>query len=168
MHFEAEHHFPGSCARVVAVLGDPDFHTQLDLPDLSRPEVVASTADGTLRSLRLRYRYIGHLDPVARKILSGRSLSWVQELRIDSATGEGSLSFEAEADAGRLNGNAIVRLTATNGATHVRRHIAGEFHVRVPLVGGTAERRIVPGLVRRLDVEAAALSAELASRSRSE
>jgi hypothetical protein len=168
MRFEAEHHFPASCARVVGILCDPDFHTRLDLPDLSRPEVVASTADGTLRSLRLRYRYVGHLDPVARKILSGRTLSWIQELRIDSATGEGSLSFEAEADADRLFGNAAVTVTATNGATHVRRRIAGDFHVRVPLVGGTAERRIVPGLVRRLDVEAAALSTELASRSRSE
>ena len=168
MHFEAEHEFPASCARVVGVLCDPDFHTNLDLPDLSRPEVVASTADGTIRSLRLRYQYIGQLDPIARKILSGRPLSWIQELRIDGATGKGSLTFEAEADADRLNGTASVLVTATDGSAHARRHIAGDFHVRVPLVGGTAERRIVPGLVRRLDVEAAALSQELASRSRSE
>jgi hypothetical protein len=35
----------------------------------------------------------------------------------------------------------------------------------VPLVGSTAERRIVPGLVRRLDVEAAALTKELTARA---
>jgi hypothetical protein len=39
--------------------------------------------------------------------------------------------------------------------------VAGELFVRVPIVGGTAERRIVPGLVRRLDVEADALTAAL-------
>jgi len=33
--------------------------------------------------------------------------------------------------------------------------------VRVPLIGGTAERRIVPGLLIRLDVEAATLAAKL-------
>jgi hypothetical protein len=168
MHFQAEHDFPASGARVVDVLCDPDFHTGLDLPDLSRPEVVASTADGTLRSLRLRYQYTGQLDPIARKILGGRTLSWIQELRIDRATGQGSLTFSAEADADRLNGNAAVTVTAAGGSAHARRRIAGDFHVRVPLVGGSAERRIVPGLVRRLDVEAAALSKELASRSRSE
>ena len=167
MHFEAEHDFPASDARVLGVLCDPDFHTSLDLPDLSRPEVVAATADGTIRSLRLRYKYVGQLDPIARKVLSGRTLSWVQELRMDTATGRGSLSFSAEADTDRLNGNATVSVTATD-ARHARRRIAGDFHVRVPLVGGTAERRIVPGLVRRLDVEAAALSKELPSRSRSE
>jgi hypothetical protein len=32
------------------------------------------------------------------------------------------------------------------------------------VVGGRAERAIVPGLVRRIDVEAAALTAELARR----
>ena len=35
---------------------------------------------------------------------------------------------------------------------------------RGPLVGGTAERRIVPGLVSRLDVEAAALTVALEAR----
>jgi hypothetical protein len=33
----------------------------------------------------------------------------------------------------------------------------------VPIVGSSAERRIVPGLVRRLDVEADALTATLAA-----
>jgi len=52
-----------------------------------------------------------------------------------------------------------VVLAAT--ATGTRRRIDGEFFVKVPLVGGTAERRIVPGIVTRMDVEAAALTAAL-------
>jgi Protein of unknown function (DUF2505) len=164
VHFDVAHEFPASCARVADVLSDPDFQTRLDLPDLSRPEVVAHTVTGTTRVLRLRYEYIGQLDPIARKILSGRKLTWIQELRLDTATFSGTLSFSAEADASRLNGAASVAIVAENGSgagDRSRRRIAGDLYVRVPVVGSTAERRIVPGLVRRLDVEAAALSAEL-------
>jgi Protein of unknown function (DUF2505) len=166
MHFEVDHDFPGSCARVADVLCDPEFQTQLDLPDLSRPEVVASSVDGTTRLLRLRYEYIGQLDPIARKVIGGRKLTWVQELQLDTTTFTGTLSFFAEADADRLNGAGHVAITPVNGDSQSRRHIAGDLHVRVPLIGGTAEKRIVPGLVRRLDVEAAALSQELAARAR--
>jgi hypothetical protein len=165
VHFDVAHEFPASCARVAAVLCDPDFQTSLDLPDLGRPEVLANTANGTTRVLRLRYEYIGHLDPTARKILSGRKLTWVQELRLDTATFSGTLSFSAEADANRLNGAATVVIVAERSPAGVgersRRRIAGDLHVRVPIVGSIAEGRIVPGLVRRLDVEAAALTAEL-------
>jgi len=161
MRFEAEHEFPAPPAAVAAVLCDPAFHTALDLPDLSRPEVVEHSEKGSTRVLRLRYEYIGQLDPIARKILAGRRLTWIQELRLDTASYTGVLSFSAEEDAGRLNGEARVTIDEAPNGDGSRRRIAGDFHVRVPLVGGTAERRIVPGLVRRLGVEADALSARL-------
>ena len=40
--------------------------------------------------------------------------------------------------------------------------IDGDFRIKIPLVGGKAEKAIVPGLARRLDVEADAVAAELA------
>jgi len=166
VHFQVEHEFPGSCAQVADILCDPEFHSELDLPDLSRPQVVESSVDGAERLLRLRYEYVGQLDPVARKLIGDRTLAWMQELRLDTTTYTGTLSFSAEQDAGRLNGAAEVAIAAVDGgAAQSRRRIGGDLHVRVPLVGATAERRIVPGLVRRLDVEAAALSRELAERS---
>jgi hypothetical protein len=164
MHFEVEHEFPGSRAQVADVLCDPAFQTQLDLPDLSRPEVVASSVDGTTRLLRLRYEYIGQLDPIAKKVIGGRTLTWIQELRLDTATYTGTLSFSAEEDASRVNGEAEVAITAVDGDVRSRRRIAGDLHIRVPLIGSTAERKIVPGLVRRLDVEADALANELSAR----
>jgi hypothetical protein len=161
VHFAVEHDFPAPCARVAEVLCSPTFHAQLDLPDLSRPDVVAHSVDGTTRSLRLRYEYIGQLDPIARKIVGGRRLTWVQELRLDTATYTGTLSFSAEEDPHRLHGTAAVVLLPIESSGDARRRIDGDLHVNVPLVGGTLERRLAPGLVRRLDVEAAALSKEL-------
>jgi hypothetical protein len=164
VHFEVVHDFPAPRAAVAAVLCDPTFHTQLDLPDLSRPEVVTSAIEGTTNVLILRYEYIGQIDAIARRIVGNRKLTWMQELRLDTQTFAGTLSFSAEEDAKRLNGSTEVAITAADDDAHSRRRIAGDLHVRVPLVGSTAERRILPGLVRRLDVEAAALSNELSSR----
>jgi hypothetical protein len=145
---------------IVDILSDPVFHARLELPDLGPAEVVEHTVAASERSLRLRYEFVGHLDPIARRLLGGRRLTWIQELQLDSATGVGRLSFAAEAEPGRLHGAAVVTLLAL-GADRTRRTVAGEFFVKVPVVGGTAERRIVPGLVRRLDVEADALTAAL-------
>jgi hypothetical protein len=161
VHFEDEHDFPAPPAQVAALLSDPTFQAELDLPDVSRPEVVDASTEGTTRILRLRYEYVGELDPIARKILGGRKLTWIQELRIDPVTGRGNLSFAAEEGADRLHGTADVSITPLDGDVRSRRRIAGDLHVRVPLVGGTAERRIVPGLLRRLDVEAAAAAQHL-------
>jgi hypothetical protein len=163
VHFEVVHDFPAPSAAVVDVLCDPAFHAQLDLPDLSRPEIVTSSAEGTTRVLRLRYEYIGEVDPIARRIVGNRKLTWMQELRLDTGTYAGTLSFSAEQDARRLHGLASLAIVAIDDGTVCRRRIAGDLHVRVPLVGGTAERRIVPGLIRRLDVEAEALSTQVST-----
>jgi len=162
VHFTAEHDFPGSCAAVAAVLCDPDFQTQLALPDLSLPTVVSHVDDGTTKELTLRYEYTGQLDPIARKVIAGRQLTWIQALRLDTKTYQGTLTFSAEAAPDRLNGQAELALVADGDAdARCHRRISGDLHVKFPLIGGTAERRIVPGLLIRLDVEAAALAARV-------
>jgi hypothetical protein len=164
VRFEADHEFAAEPAVVADVFCDPGFQTALDLPDLSRPEVVTSAVDGTAHLLALRYAYTGQLDGIAQKIVGDRALTWVQELRFDTATGTGTLSYSIDGDAGRLKGEAQVAITAVEPGRS-RRHIAGDLRVKIPVVGGRAERAIVPGLVRRIDVEAHALADELARRS---
>jgi hypothetical protein len=146
----------------MAVWCDAGFHTTLELPDLSLPEVVDETRADDRYRLELRYEFVGHIDPIAQKLVGGRKLTWLQTLEVDTGTGTGTLSFAAEADPGRLFGSGTFALTATNPAgTH--RHIAAQLHVKVPLLGGRAERSIVPGIMRRLDVEAAAVGDRLRS-----
>jgi Protein of unknown function (DUF2505) len=111
--------------------------------------------------LRLRYDFVGHLDPLARRLLGGRRLTWLQELRLDRTSGAGRLTFAAEAEPRRLHGRADVVIESDDGGT--RRTLDGELVVEVPVVGRNAERRIVPGLLRRLDIEAAALDEHLRS-----
>jgi hypothetical protein len=42
------------------------------------------------------------------------------------------------------------------------RELDGELVVAIPLVGSRAERKIVPGVLRRLDMEAEAVNSALA------
>ncbi|HEX4778493.1 MAG TPA: DUF2505 family protein [Acidimicrobiia bacterium] len=162
--FRSEQAFPGASPRDVgALLVDPEFQSRVELPDLSLPEVVAHERDGDVTVLKLRYAYTGQLDPIARKLLGNRTLSWAQELRLDLRAGRGELTFAAEADPSRLHGRAEVTLRAEgDGDAGTRRRFDGELAVKAPVVGGMAERRIVPGLLRRLDVEADAVRAHLA------
>jgi len=161
VQFEREHEFAGTVEQVASLMSDPNFQTMLDLPDLARPDVVAHEVDGTTHRLTLRYEYIGQLDPIAQKVVGGRKLTWVQDLRIDVATGVGTLGFTADGVGGRADGTATVAITATGDAS-CRREIRGDFRIKIPLVGGKAEKAIVPGLERRLDVEASEVAAELA------
>jgi hypothetical protein len=159
VRFHAERRFNGSEQTVAALLADPAFYLDLALPDLSQPEVLEERKDGDDAMLRLRYEFIGSLDPIAHRLLGSSHLAWIQEVRVDRSAGSGILRFEAEKDPRRLHGAADFVLTATGGGT-VRR-LGGELVVAVPGIGRLAERRIVPGLLRRLDIEAQALNEQL-------
>jgi hypothetical protein len=162
MHFTTEHRFPGAPEQVVALMVDPAFEGAVDLPDLSTPEVLEHAAPSPASpawSLRLRYEYIGELDGLARRITAGRKLTLVQWVGFDTAAGPGRYSLEAEADPGRVHGAATITLTR-DGAECVRR-FDGDFVVKVPLMGGTIEKRLLPGILSRFDVEAEALADRL-------
>jgi Protein of unknown function (DUF2505) len=109
--------------------------------------------------LRLRYNYVGKLDSLAHRLLGSTRLTWIQEIRVDLSGASGVVRFEAENDPRRLHGSTDFVLTSVGGGTV--RHLDGELIVAVPGIGRMAERRIVPGLLRRLDIEAEALDDQL-------
>jgi hypothetical protein len=186
VRFAAEHRFPGTPEEVCSVLADPDFHRGLELPDLRLLDVhpanqpardAAPTgdpgagdpgsdpagSDSREVGLVLRYEYTGHLDPVALRLLGGTRLTWSQELRLHRGS-SGWLVFSAEANPALLHGRADFTLERDGEGT-VRR-LEGELVVAVPVVGGMAERRIVPGVLQRLDVEADAVRRRIGAPQR--
>ncbi len=159
MRFQAEHTFTRSEQAVAGLLADPAFYLALTLPDLGQPEILEHGQDGTVASLRLRYEFVGSIDPIARRLIGSDRMSWIQEVRIDRSAGSGALHFEAEKSPKQLHGGATFILTQAAGGC-VRR-LEGELVVAVPGIGRMAERRIVPGVVRRLDIEARAVNDQL-------
>jgi hypothetical protein len=161
MRFHAEHRFSGTVREVVELLADPAFYVGLTRPDSSQPEVLEQRASGDLTVVRLRYEFTGTLDPIARRLLGANRLTWIQELRVNRSTAIGTLSYGAENEPKRLHGSASFALSPDGDGT-IRR-LDGELVVAVPGIGPMAERRIVPGLLRRLDIEAQALEQRIGS-----
>ncbi len=162
MRFQVEHRFAAPVGAVADVLVDPAFHRDLELPDLRLLEVVDHRDDGDDALLSLRYEYVGHLDPVVRRLLGDRRLTWVQELVVGRSRGAGRLTFAVEADRDRLHGVAHFTLRPENEETVWALH--GEVRVAIPLVGRTAERRVLAGFLARLGLEARHISDHLAAR----
>ncbi len=146
---------------MASLLASPEFYLGLVLPDLSQPELLDERQETNAKVIRLRYAYEGSLDPIALRLLGANQLKWVQEVRVDLSAASGSLHFEAESDPRRLHGSASFVLTA-NASGSVRR-LDGELVVAIPAIGRMAERRIVPGVLQRLDVEAEAIEGHLQS-----
>lgn len=161
MRFEVQHRFGGSPPEVVAVLADPGFYLELELPDLSLPELLEFRTAGDRSVVRLRYEFEGSLDPFARRLLGRHRLAWIQQVDVDHVARRGELTFNSEADPRRLHGSA--RFTVVASGQGSLRTLDGELVVAVPLVGSRAEGHIVPGLIRRLDMEAQALDGRLRS-----
>jgi Protein of unknown function (DUF2505) len=160
MRFQVEHRFNGSPSEVAALLTDPRFYETLVLPDVSEPEVLESSADAQRSILRIRYQFTGDLDAMGRRLLPKERLAWIQQVSVEHSNDSGDLRFNAEADPKRLHGSGHFDLRSDDGGC-VRR-LAGELVVAVPLIGSRAERKIVPGVLRRLDIEAQAINDALA------
>ena len=166
MRFTAEHRFQGSPAAVAAILADPGFYVGLKLPDLSQPDVLDQSTAGDTAVLRLRDLFLGSLPPVARRLLGKRQLAWVQEVKVNGVTGSGEITFQAEAEPKRLHGSANFTLQPValqSVETGTVQQLTGEVVVAVPVVGARAEKQIVAGLQRRLDIEAASLDDRLSA-----
>lgn len=157
MQLRAEHSFPVPPPSVMAAMVDPAFAEGLDvLPDVGQVSVVDAGEHGDTRFLAVRMTYDGSLDPIAARVLGTGSPSWIQTYRLDHGTGRGHLSITPEHHESILRCHAELRFAAVDGGT--RRTLHGDLSVRVPLLGGKAEKALAPAIVSRIDVEAQLLT----------
>ena len=162
--FTARHDFDHPPAEVAGAMTDPEFVASLRLPDLEAPEVVEHHRDGSGSSIRARFRFTGRLDPIARRILGNDRISWVQELHVDAANGHGTLAVIPDVHPDRMKFAGGYDLEETVHGTV--RKMRGELSIKVPVISRCAEQHILPGLLRRIDLEADALRDWLARAQR--
>jgi hypothetical protein len=165
MRLEARHEFPAPVEAVEAAMADPAFYGQLrDLPDLAPPEVLDRTASGSRITLRVRYVFTGHVDPIVKRLVDVDELVWVQTTEFDTEAHEASLTVVPEKLGSMLRCGGRFELAPTPAGGTVRT-LTGELKVKVPLLGGRAEKALGPGILRRIDLEADALRTWLAADS---
>ena len=72
MHFTTEHRFPGAPERVAALMIDPEFEAAVAAarPVDARGPRARAPAATRARCCKLRYEYVGQLDPIARSVCS--------------------------------------------------------------------------------------------------
>ena len=164
MRFSVEHRFAASLPAVERSMTDPEFFAQLrDLPGIEAPVLLERREQPGSVQLAVRYVFSGDLPSVARRVLGRGELAWVQRSTVDLERHRTDFTIVPEAHAELLTctGGYLLRRAESQTA----RTISGELRVRVPLLGGRAERAIVGGLVERLDAEAEALQRWLASHT---
>lgn len=157
----AVHTFPAPARQVAELMADPEFQAALRLPDVEPPEIVRSDRDDHRAVLVVRYEFSGSLDPIARRVLGRDRVAWLQTLTVDFDGLTAQLEVAPQVSiGGQVDCHATLTLTDTGEASS-RRSLEGRLAVRIPLVGGRAEAALAPGIMRRIDLEAEALSARL-------
>ena len=152
MRFDLEHRFSAPLAAVEAAMVDPAYLAALRLPDVAPPKVLAVDGDDSLVTTRVAYEYTGSLDPIAQRVLRGSEIGWVQEVTLDRTAHRARFTVVPKSHADRLRCSGTYALSEQGeGALRV---ISGELRINVPLIASRAEKMIVPGLVRRMKLEA--------------
>jgi Protein of unknown function (DUF2505). len=157
----ASHIFGAPVGAVCEAMGDPDFYAALRLPDIEPPELLVRSVDGARVDIHVRFTYTGKLDPIARRIVGHDHVAWVQRLVIDPSSQSCALSVAPEVGVVPVMCTGTFELHGADGAQCLRT-LDGELRIKVPIIGGRAERSLGPGIMRRLDLEAEALDQFLA------
>lgn len=161
MRFRLEQHFSAPVEAVEDAFLDPSLLTELaTLPQLGRPELLASTTDGDVVTRRIRYAFAGELSPAVTRVVDPERLTWVEHSEFDRSTHRGVLQVRPDHYAGRFSCTATVAFEPAG--TGSRRVVDGELRVRFPLVAGTVERAIVAGLRDHAAAEERVVQARLA------
>ena len=153
MRLHAEHDFAADAGAVIDVLLDPAFvPTLAELPDVGSVEIVSREVDAGTGVLALRLTYDGSVDGIAAKVLGSSTPSWVQTTRFDRTSLSGDLTISPDVAGSLFDCSATVSFEPTAGGC--RRIVDGSLSVRIPLVGGKAERSLGPAILARIDAEA--------------
>ncbi|MFZ4516023.1 MAG: DUF2505 domain-containing protein [Acidimicrobiia bacterium] len=159
MDLDRTHTFLAPVAAVAHAMADPEFYSALRLANVEPPIVLETSAVGTTLQIRVAYQYSGSINPFARSILGTDQFSWEQALTIDATTGLGTLRIVPAVQPGAMHCEGTVQLVAIPEGT--RRTLTAQLRIRIPLLGGRAERAIAPEILKQLDVEAQALETYL-------
>ncbi len=161
MRFELIQTYAAAPADVTDAYADPDLYpTLVGLPKLGGIEVLDRDGDGKRATLRVRFRFTGHLPGAVTAVIDPQRLTWVQETDHDLSAGTTSFELVPDHYPDRLQASGtFVVVGHGDGA---RRVVTGQLKVRAPLVGGRVEQAIVSGLEEYLVAEAPAVDAYLA------
>lgn len=167
MRFSVEHALPGTLASLESLLVDPHTYDRLEraLPGFERIELLASEETGGVLRRRVRYtpRAYDRVPAFGRGLVTPEMLIWVEESAYDRAQQRIDYSTHPNLpEKWRNRFESTGRFTFRQAASGVVRCIEGEIIVRMPVIGGLAERVLVREVRTAFDTDANLLASWLA------
>lgn len=162
MRFTLEHRFDAPVDAVAEASLDPAYQELLaELPNLGSREVTEldERADGSIHRV-VRYK-LGASLPAPVAAVLGSTASWDEVADYDPGSREWTFEIRPHVLGGRLRCRGRY-VFVPDGPEATRREVEVDLSVKVPLVGGRAEREIRKGLVETMDAEARLLAEYLA------
>ncbi|MGA2835270.1 MAG: DUF2505 family protein [Acidimicrobiales bacterium] len=158
MRFSVTETIAASREDVLRSLVDPDYYAYLGdhATSVRAPELLSAADDGGIVHTRVRYAFDGTISGPAARVVDADKLTWVIDTTYDTTTHSGAVVVDPDHYAGLLRCNGTLALGGTDGVTVET--VAGVLEVRVPLLAGAAERAILGGFTRHLEIEARALA----------
>lgn len=146
MKLDLTHHFTCTPEELWALTESDAFEAHLAEASASKRETIADTREGGVRTVRRRITANRTLPGPFKKVLGTDQIRYDQvTVRADGAN-RLEWRIEPEVLKGRFQGagETIVEATA-NGCS---RRIVGELTIKVPLVGGQMEKKLVDDVER--------------------
>jgi uncharacterized protein DUF2505 len=164
MRFSLEHRFDAPVDVVVKIANSEDFQAALEvLPNLGERRVteVTQEPDGTIHRVT-RYK-LGAQLPAPVVAVLGQTATWDEVADFDPQANRWTFEIRPHVLKGRLQCRGSYAFASDDNGTTTRT-VDVDLKVKVPLVGGRAEREIKKGLVETMEAEAKLLAEHLEGR----
>lgn len=139
------------------VLADPRFYLGRPSSEaIQAVELIDHQEAADQVTLKIRYAFVGDLNPAASAILDPARLTWVQTSQHDLERGRTIFQILPDhyPDRLRCHGRSLLNAQSESTTTWT---VATDLHVRAPLVGNQVERVLLDGLRRELKAQAHAI-----------
>ena len=165
MEFTVSESIAASRDEVLLALVDPGYYEYLGATATAvrAPQLLAvSEVAGTIRT-SVRYAFDGTISGPAALVVDADKLTWVIDTTYDTTAHSGHLVVVPDHYQGMLRCRGTLALEDAGDGSTVET-VSGRLEVKVPLVSGAAEKAILGGLTRHLELEAAAMAGYCAAR----
>ena len=162
MRLTLEHRFDAPVDHVVKAANSDEFQALVqNLPNVGERTVTGceTAADGTIHRVT-RYK-LGSQLPAPVVAVLGQTATWDEVADFDPHANRWTFEIRPHVLKGRLRCTGSYAFASDTDDTTTRT-VDVDIQVKVPLVGGRAEREIKKALVETMDAEAAALTDYLA------
>ena len=144
---------------VLRALADPDYYAHLGeaVSAVRAPHLLSVARDGGTITTSVRYAFDGTISGPAALVVDADKLTWVIETTYDTTAHRGTVVVVPDHYEGMLRCSGTLVL-AESGPGETLETVSGQLVVRVPLVSSAAEKAILGGFTRHLELEATALA----------